>query len=704
MRREDFEDRYRETIRMIQRRFQVLVQQSSDVFEVISPDGTIQYISPAVERITGHTPEERLGRSTLEPFRGRDKIRFRKMIEFALENPDKQIDGDIVLKTEDGRETHLNLVISNHLSEPSINGLVINWRDITERVEKEREIQFVATHDELTKLPNQLYLKNKLGELCCDPKSKEGAFALFMLNIDGFKYINDALGHQLGDQLIISVGQRLKAYTTNGKIVCRYSGDQYAIIIRGSKTTEEYEGIVEEIRALFHSPFKVDMFELEISVSIGISVFPDDEEDIEGLINYANIALLRAKQEGKSKHQFYSSDIGIETYKQLILRNDLIKAIEKNQIKVHYQPIVNIETNEILALEALMRWEHPDCGMVSPNEFIGLAEETGFIINLGNWMLKEVCKDYKEWKAKEMAPIKISVNYSSIQFFERDFVENIMRTIEEANLDPRFLIMEITESIFMKNAERAIVDIKRLQSYGISIALDDFGTGYSSLSYLNTFNLDMLKIDRSFIKNALSDRASDIITRAVINLAVELNIKLVAEGIETWEQLSYLRGLKCFAGQGYLFTKPMSFNDLLKTLTAGNRILPYKNNEEKTKELGKRRQHRIILPEGIHAEVIVAEGEKESSSAEKNKAIIKNISAEGMCLSTNSKLTVDKENLIQVEIDRLDDLKALCGYTVWENELSDQSYEYGVKMDIDQQEKQKVAQALYALCKSQYIN
>lgn len=704
MRREDFENRYQETIRMIQRRFQVLVQQSSDVFEVILPDGTIQYISPAVERITGHKPEERLGRNTLEPFKGREKIKFRKMIEFALENPDKQIDGDIVLKTEEGREIYLSLVISNHLSEPSINGLVINWRDITERVEKEREIQFVATHDELTKLPNQLYLKKKLGELCCDSKSDECAFALFMLNIDGFKYINDALGHQLGDQLIISVGQRLKAYTTNGKILCRYSGDQYAIIVRGNKTMEEYEGIVEEITALFHSPFKVDMFELDISVSLGISVYPDDEEDIDCLINYANIALLRAKQEGKSKHQFYSSDIGIETYKQLILRNDLIKAIEKNQIKVHYQPIVNLETNEILALEALMRWEHPDCGMVSPNEFIGLAEETGFIINLGNWMLKEVCKDYKQWKARGTAPIKISVNYSSIQFFERDFVENIISTIEEASLDPSFLIMEITESIFMKNAERAIVDIKRLQDYGISVALDDFGTGYSSLSYLNTFNLDMLKIDRSFIKNALSDRASDIITRAVINLAGALNIKLVAEGIENWEQLSYLRGLNCFAGQGYLFTKPMPFNDFIKTLADGNRVPPHKNNEKKTKELGKRRQHRIILPEGIQAEVTITETEDELSAVEKNKAIIKNISAEGMCISTNIKLTIDKENLIQVEIDRLDDMKALCGRAVWENELEDQSYEYGVKMDIDQAEKEKVAQALYTLCKSQYIN
>ncbi len=440
------------TIDRMQRRFQVLVQQSSDVFEIISPDYTILYISPAIEEITGFSAEEWSGRNALEFLETEYRQVFIRKIEHVLDCPEERSMGDLILKNRNGDESYVTYTISNQLSESSIQGIIINWRDITDRIKNQKELEFIATHDELTKLPNRVYLKQKITQLC--EESSDEDFALIMLDIDGFRYVNDALGYQLGDQLILLVADRLKVVLGEDRFICRYSGDQFAIIIQNLHKSWEYEQTVKKIAELFKEPYKVDLYELDMTVSLGISMYPNDEKDPDLLINYANISLLRSKHEGKNRYKFYSSDIGIQIYKQVVLRNDLLKAIERDQFQVYYQAQVRLESNDILAAEALIRWEHPEWGMVSPNEFIALAEETGFVINLGNWMLREVCKNYRKWLEEGRAPIKISVNYSSIQFFERNFVENILNIINEFGLDPHFLIMEITESVFMKNPER----------------------------------------------------------------------------------------------------------------------------------------------------------------------------------------------------------------------------------------------------------
>ena len=441
------------TIDRMQRRFQVLVQQSSDVFEIISPDYTILYISPAIEKITGFTAEEWSGRNALEFLEPEYRQAFNRKIEYVIDCPEERCMGDLILKNRNGDESYVTYTISNQLSEPSIQGIIINWRDITDRINNQKELEFIATHDELTKLPNRVYLKHKITQLC-EEGSDDYDFALIMLDIDGFRYVNDALGYQLGDQLILQVADRLKEVLGEDRFICRYSGDQFAIIIQNLHKSWEYEQTVKKIAELFKEAYKVDLYELDMTVSLGISMYPNDEKDPDLLINYANISLLRSKHEGKNRYKFYSSDIGIQIYKQVVLRNDLLKAIERDQFQVYYQAQVRLESNDILAAEALIRWEHPEWGMVSPNEFISLAEETGFIINLGNWMLREVCKNYRKWLEEGRAPIKVSVNYSSIQFFERNFVENILNIISEFGLNPHFLIMEITESVFMKNPEK----------------------------------------------------------------------------------------------------------------------------------------------------------------------------------------------------------------------------------------------------------
>lgn len=699
---ENFLGETEETIDRIQKRFQVLVQQSSDVFEIISPDCTILYISPAVEQIVGYPPEERIGKNALEFLEDEQRQNFVKQVDSILDNPEERMQGDVTLKDKAGKVSYLTYTMTNQLMEPSIQGIVINWRDITDRIQNQKEIEFIATHDELTRLPNRVSLKKKLSQLCIENTSPDFNFALIMLDIDGFRYVNDALGYQYGDQLIVQVSQRLEEFLGEDGFLCRYTGDQFAIIIQNLNKSWEYEQTAKKIAALFKDAYKVDLYELDMTVSLGISMYPFDERDPDLLINYANISLLRSKHEGKNRYKFYSSDIGIQIYKQVVLRNDLLKAIERNQFQVYYQAQVKLESSDILAAEALIRWDHPEWGMVSPNEFISLAEETGFIINLGNWMLREVCKNYKRWMEQGRAPIKVSVNYSSIQFFERNFVENIINIINEYELDPHFLIMEITESVFMKNPEKAIVDIKRLQAVGIQVALDDFGTGFSSLSYLNSFNIDILKIDRSFIKNVMLDDASTIITRSVIDLAQELRIKLVAEGIENWEQLSYLKDLHCYTGQGFLYNKPMPTAEF-EELLAKEKCMPTQLLQEKKKGREQRKYLRIKLPKVLESEMSIADIPGQKFKIAPMKVEVKNISSEGLCFAAGIRLPVNKELLLQFVIPTNDGNEAkICGYPVWAQEAEDNIYEYGVEFDHDPAEKLDLTAALYSLCKDMY--
>ncbi len=691
-----------DTIDQIQKRFQVLVQRSRDVFEIISTDLTILYISPAVEKIIGYLPEERVGKSALEHMDEVDRKAFIKKVAYVMEYPEQTQEGDVALKDRHGNISYLTYTLCNQLDEPSIRGIVINWRDITERVENQKEIEHIATHDELTQLPNRVYLKRMMNQLCEQGTSAAEDFALIMLNIDGFRYVNDALGYQYGDQLIIQVAERITGMLQKNSLVCRYSGDQFAIIVRNLHKSWEYEQVAKKITNLFHDAYKVELYELDMTVSMGISMFPHDEKNPDLLINYANISLLRSKHEGKNRYKFYSSELGIQIYKQVVLRNDLMKAIERNQFEVYYQAQVKLESSDILAAEALIRWHHPEWGMVSPNEFISLAEESGFIINLGNWMLEEVCKNYKKWMDQGMSPIKISVNYSSIQFFERNFADNIFRIINKYELEPQFLIMEITESVFMKNPEKAILDIKRLKEAGIQVALDDFGTGFSSLSYLNSFSIDILKIDRSFIKNVMVDDASTIITKSVIDLAQELKIKLVAEGIENEEQLSYLKGLHCYTGQGFLYNKPMPTADFEKVLLK-EKCLPEDAILEQRASLENRKYLRIKLPSMLSADMSVVEQSDKKFKLGSTKVAIKNISSEGLCFVSGVRLPVNPDMTLRFSISMGDQKKAqIYGFPTWTHEVEEGIYETGIEFNHQQEEKAELVAELYKICKQMH--
>lgn len=551
----------------IQRRFQTLIQESHDVYVIISPDGTIKYISPAVEKHLGYTPEERVGHKIFDLFVDQDKPKMINAVESSLKDKDHCHMDTGIVRTKAGQEICSEYTLRNLLSDPAIEGIVINWRDITDRIEHQKEIVRLSTHDCLTNLPNLEHFRKQLSLACKEAKEKNTSFALINLDIDGFRYVNDALGYLLGDQLILQVAQKLESFIGNDELICRTSGDRFNILIMGPSTIEEYESIAKEIIGLFSQPFKLDIYELYITISLGISIYPEDAQDPDLLLKHAFSSWNWAKKEGKNKYIFFSSHIEDESYKQFILRNDLRTGLEKNQFKVYYQPLVDLQTNEIMGAEALIRWDHPTWGMVPPDKFIFLAEETGFIVSLGNWILREVCKTYKEWLQNGLPPIKISINYSKPQFFEKDFVENIKGMMNEFELAPEFLIIEITESLLMSNFEQVKSDIQKLQTLGIQVALDDFGTGYSSFSYLTLFNINILKIDRSFIREIPLNSKSTVIVSSLIAMMSELGVDLVAEGIEEPEQLDLLRKFNCQIGQGFIFSKPLPRIDFESLLT-----------------------------------------------------------------------------------------------------------------------------------------
>ncbi len=545
----------------IHQRFEILVRESSDLYEIIDADGILKYISESVKKITGYSQDELLGKNIYDLFHGKDLQRLIEMRDYVLANIDKKIQGDLVFNTKDNRKVHLDTIMQNLLDEPSIEGIVINYRDITSRIEMEKKMAYISTHDDLTNLPNRIYFNKMLRKECSNAKKNQANFALMMLHVGGIEYVNHSLGYALGDKLVIEIANRLKETLINGEFISRYSDDHFSVLVSQSMTYEEYERLADKILALFLKSYKIDNYKLDISANIGIVVSDGHVDDIDDLKKQGEVAALRAEREKKNSFKFYSSDLGDQNNREAILRSELHYAIERDQLRVNYQPIVNLNNNMIVGAEALIRWEHPEFGILSPNEFIPIADETGLIIDIGKWVLNRVCIDYCNWIDKGLSDFNLSINYSGIQLLENRFVDNIKEIIDDYGLDYKFLTVEITEHTLLENSKKVTSDIKNLQSLGIKVAVDDFGTGYSSMSMLSQFDIDILKIDRSFVMNAPINKTSAAITKHTINLANELKIKIIAEGIENLDQLFYLKDLDCHLGQGYLYSKPLSLKD-----------------------------------------------------------------------------------------------------------------------------------------------
>lgn len=675
--------------------YELLIKESKEIFEIIEPDGTIVYLSNNSENIIGYNPEERIGENIFDYYHGEELKKIKSMVKFVLNNPAKKIEGTITFISKDGEMIFLEVYMQNLLGEPLIKGIVINCNNITKRVEMEKQMVHISTHDELTELPNRIYFKKKLRLQCEHANKTKRNFAVLMLDIIGFRYINDALGYQFGDMLITRVSQILSTNLDKQIFLCRYSGDRFAIIAENLKTDYEYKSIAKNIIELFGKTTKVDKYEIDINLCIGISIYNNDE-DIEGIIKKAEMALFWAKKQGKGNYKVYSSDINLQNYKQFTLRNDLRSALGNNELRVYYQPIVNLLNKEVLAAETLIRWEHPDWGIISPIEFISLAEETGLIINIGYWLIREVCRNYRQWIDEGLPCIKVSVNISGIQFFENNFAENILKIINEFSLSPSFFILEITESIFMLKSSNVIASIEKLRCSGIQIAIDDFGTGYSSLSYFRHFSVDILKIDSSFIKTITSDETSTVITETIIEMAKKLKVKLVAEGIDTLQQLSCLVDLKCFAGQGYLFSKPLPAKEF-RTILSLEKCMPNYETKDNRKAFyeERRKTHRITFRQLLESNITIKKFKGGNLNLGDSKILIKNISPKGLCFISNVQIPVDKEIILQITTRFYDHEIVTYGNLVWSREKDSNLYEYGIKFKDDENQRTILEEKLY---------
>ncbi|XOK62623.1 putative bifunctional diguanylate cyclase/phosphodiesterase [Paenibacillus elgii] len=429
-----------------------------------------------------------------------------------------------------------------------------------------RQLTHLAYHDRLTGLPNRQKFQQTVGMSIRKAKLSGRKLSVMFIDLDRFKNVNDTFGHAFGDLLLTEAAERLKSGLQAGDGVSRQGGDEFTVLIKDTLQPQDAEKVAQKIIHLLSQPFAIDGHELRVGCSIGIAMYPQDGEDPITLMKNADTAMYRAKELGKNGYQFYKAEMNDTVIQKLVMEEWLNKALEQEEFVLYYQPQVDIFTTRMNGMEALIRWNHPRLGFISPGEFIPLAEETGLIIPIGRWVLRTACKQNKAWQLAGFPPLKMAVNISPIQFHQHDFVQVVLDALQESGLEPRYLELEITEGIAMYHVDQVIQKLQTLRELGVHISMDDFGTGYSSLNYLKKFPIDKLKIAQQFVRDITVDPDDAAIVQAIMAMALSLKLNVIAEGVETEEQLSFLLDIKCREIQGYIYSKPVpahEFTDLM---------------------------------------------------------------------------------------------------------------------------------------------
>ena len=528
----------------------------------------IESINPAFTKITGYEAHEVQGKTPGILSSGRhDSDYYRKMRLELAENGCWQ--GEIWNRRKKGEIYPEWLSISTVKNkEGRITNYVAIFSDITERKASEDHVRHLAHHDALTNLPNRMLLMERLSHALVHAHRHGQRVAVIFLDLDRFKNINDTLGHTVGDQLLKNVAERLYECVREDDTVARLGGDEFVIILEELSSIQDAAGVAQKLIHALEQPVMLERQEVFATTSIGISVYPDDGDSADTLIKHADTAMYRAKERGRNNCQFYTADMNERALERLTMENSLRHALELNEFMLYYQPQVDLRTRSITGMEALLRWQHPDFGLVAPARFIPLAEETGLIVPIGEWVLRTACFQNKAWQDAGMPRLHVAVNLSARQFKQPNLVDMVSQALADSGLEPRYLELEITESIAMEHADETIARLNELKAMGVTISMDDFGTGHSSLSYLKRFPIDTLKIDRSFVQDVLLDSQDAAIAAAITTMARSLKMKVVTEGVETQEQIGFLREHDRDEVQGYYFSHPLpadAFADLLKS-------------------------------------------------------------------------------------------------------------------------------------------
>ncbi|MEW6601180.1 MAG: EAL domain-containing protein [Nitrospirota bacterium] len=467
-------------------------------------------------------------------------------------------------------------LVKSEISAPLLERSI---RYAIERKRTEERIYHMAFYDSLTNLPNRVLFQDRLKLALANAERYQHMSAVLFLDIDNFKRINDTFGHLLGDRLLKEVAGRLSSIMRKCDSVTRDSpdlfarlgGDEFTVLLNVIGEIEDAARVANRIKETISRPFNVDGYEIFITSSIGIAVYPADGQEIDSLLKNADAAMYHAKEHGRNNYQYYKQYMNAAAFERLTLENDLRRALERNEFVLHYQPLIDIATGAITGMEALIRWIHPENGIIPPSDFIPLAEETGLIIPISEWVIKTACDQSNNWRAEGHQPVPVSVNLSSQQFQQKDFIKDLSGILSETGMSPRDLILEITENTVLQNTKTSFASLNELTEMGLLLVIDDFGTGYSSLSYLRSFPIHAIKIDRSFVNEISTDSDNTAIVKAIISMAHSLKLKVVAEGVESEEQLAFLCGQRCDEVQGYLFSPPLPPDEISNLLRAEGR-------------------------------------------------------------------------------------------------------------------------------------
>jgi len=533
------------------------LEQTADAIIITDRRGIIEYVNPAFEAATGFSRAEAIGNTPRIVKSGKHDLDFYSNLWKTILNG--EVFRDVfVNRAKEGHIYYEEKTITPLLdSNGNITHFVSSGKDITERMETQERLYYLAHHDALTELPNRIMFLDRLKHVTTRLLRRDQICAVLFLDLDRFKIINDTLGHDVGDKLLQAVGDRLRESVRAGDTVARLGGDEFTVLLEDIDSADDIAPIARKILKSLTIPFRIDEHELFTSGSIGISLCPSDGRDPRSLLKNADAAMYRAKEHGRNNFQFYSAEMGARALEHLTMENGLRHAMERSEFELYYQPQFEMKNQAVVGAEVLLRWRHPELGLIPPSEFIPLLEDTGLIVPVGEWVVREVCRQMIAWTAEGKELGRVAINLSGRQFDELDFLDSILGILRETGVKPSLLEFEITESLLLQQAQYTVDVLEQFSQHGIRIALDDFGTGYSSLSYLKRFPINTIKIDRSFVRDVPDDQGDAEIVKAILAMARSLRIDVVAEGVETVKQEVFLRDAGCEMLQGYLHGKPM---------------------------------------------------------------------------------------------------------------------------------------------------